>query len=264
MRETYTDPEVLPIEILCSEQTSWETIAPGFEVTEYIIEDFQVQWACVRIDLDTPGIQITGTPQKHPNKSKQRLEKMNLNKLANLPQDSITTSVVVNTTPFNMRRLTYPPVSIVRFDNKDIYALNEEYCALALARSQDGIRAAIIKNQNEEELLQYQYAFGGFSWILDEEEIPPFGKFKRSRTACGISDQGRFLYLFAACGINCPTGRDGLNFEECALILKHLGCTQAMEFDGGHSSGLVVNGQNKIKPSLQRRVPATLCLYLAN
>jgi exopolysaccharide biosynthesis protein len=113
-----------------------------------------------------------------------------------------------------------------------------------------------MKNQTEEEVSKCEFAFGGFYEILNHKTIYQFEKYKRSRTAVGISHNGRFLYCFATAGIACPTGRNGLNFEECALILQHLGCTQAMEFDGGHSTGLVLNKKNLIRPNLQRKVPA--------
>lgn len=262
MRETYTDPLVLTSEVLCPEEIIWNEVVSGIETTEYVIEDYKVQWACVRIDLNTPGLKITATPQSTPDGKRYHADKMDLNSIAGLPEDSVTTSIVVNTTPFDMKDSNYPPVSIVKIDGQEICPMNDYYSALGLEPSQDGIRAAIIKNQNEEELAPYQYAFGGFFWILDEEEMPEFAKFKRSRTACGINEYGSVLYLFATCGINCPTGRDGLNFEECARILKELGCYQAMEFDGGHSTALTVNGKNLIKPSLQRKVPALLILYM--
>ena len=99
--------------------------------------------------------------------------------------------------------------------------------------------------------------------ILDDQTIFPFEKFKRSRTSVGLSSDGRYLYLMATCGINCPTGRNGLNYEECALILQKMGCKTAMEFDGGHSSGLTLQNKNLIKPSLQRMIPAAFGLKIS-
>lgn len=249
MREKYTDPEVLPKEILCppEQAISWEEIRPGFHETDFIIEEINVKWACVRVDLETPGITFSATPNKK--QLRHRFFLKNVSK---------GSTVSVNTTPFDLTGRTYIPVSVVKIDGETVCPVNPAYCALCL--NKETKRAEILPTQNEK-IDEYDYAFGGFYSILENGEIKEFAKYKRSRTACGISGEGRYLYLFATCGINCPTGRNGLNFEECAIILQALGCTNAMEFDGGHSTGLTVNGKNKIRPSLQRKVPATFSIY---
>ena len=42
-----------------------------------------------------------------------------------------------------------------------------------------------------------------------------------------------------------------------------MGCKTAMEFDGGHSSGLTLQNKNLIKPSLQRMIPAAFGLKIS-
>ena len=70
------------------------------------------------------------------------------------------------------------------------------------------------------------------------------------------------LYILVATPVFSLTDKNGLNYEECAAILKKLGCTDAMQFDGGHSSALVVNGKDVEKPFLQRKVPTVLLFGL--
>ena len=104
----------------------------------------------------------------------------------------------------------------------------------------------------------YLYAVGGFFTIYEDNNIISFNKGKRSRSGCGISGEGRYLYLMTVTPFFHPTDRNGLNYEECAIIFRRLGCTKAMQFDGGHSCALVVNGKQVEAPFMQRKVPIAL------
>ena len=213
-----------------------------------------VRWACVRVDLNTEGLEIRATPNFAGEKS-SKLNQTDFG-LKNKPVVSI------NTTPFSYGPDFDIPTGIVKFDGKELYPPVLKYSALCITASPPAPRAFILQTQSPSALLNYPYAFGGFFTILKDGQIIPYEKTRRSRTACGTSQDHRFLYLFAACAQNDPSGNNGLTYEECALILQQLGCTDAMQFDGGHSTGLTVNGHNKIKPALQRKIPAALAFYI--
>ncbi len=255
LRDKYTDPQVLPVEVLCPQEIEWQTIEindkidSNFKLVSFIIKKENVEWKCLKIDLDAENLEIVAAPYSQD--LGKRFFLQNYSKKHKL-------LAAVNTVPFDLDGRTFIPVSIVKIDNEEICPVNEDYSALAF--SLNPLRARIVRNQTQEAFEDCPYAFGGFFTILQDGQIFEFEKYKRSRTAVGISEDGRYLYLFACCGINCPTGRNGLNFEECALILQKLGAEAAMEFDGGHSSGLTINGKNAIKPSLQRKVPAAFGL----
>lgn len=277
LKEKYTDPQVLSVQDLTPEEFQWTPITISesnkndnqlLSFTQYEVKATNAKWACVRIDLEAPW-QIIAEPI--PQNLSKRFFLSDFAK-------KYKTDVAVNTVPFTSKNHKYLPVSVVKIDGNTICPLNESYSALAFKKIQKSDldssqtdenanqpyvwRAKIIQHQNEEDLQNYDYAFGGFFMILDEPTIYQFQKYKRSRTAAGLSSDGRYLYLMATCGINCPTGRNGLNFEECALILQKMGCKTAMQFDGGHSSGLTLKNKNLIKPSLQRKVPAAFGLKL--
>lgn len=249
LKEKYTDPLVLDETTLCPEHVIWSDIEVNgkadhsFQKTSFKITKEKIEWKCVKIDLDTPGLELTALPLADTKGSHFYLKDFSRKTGA---------IVAVNTVPFDM--VLYLPVGIVKIAGQEICPANEAYAALTF--TENPLRAKIINHQNEEELSQCSYAFGGFFTILEDGYIYGFEKYKRSRTAAGISDDGRFLYLFATRGIGSATGRNGLNFEECAIILRKLGCSDAMEFDGGHSSGLTVNGRNELKPIFQRKIPA--------
>ena len=73
-----------------------------------------------------------------------------------------------------------------------------------------------------------------------------------------IIPKGRFLYLFITVPNFSLDDRNGLDYMECSEILKYLGCDDAMQFDGGHSTGMIFNGKHVDKPTLQRKVPTAI------
>ena len=79
-----------------------------------------------------------------------------------------------------------------------------------------------------------------------------------NNVSVGISHNVRYLYLLAVSPVFSPTDRNGLCYEECALILKSLGCTDAMQFDGGHYSGLFAAGKYLERSMFARKIPAAL------
>lgn len=264
MKEFYTDPKVLPVEVICPRdcEFSWQSVCEGVEYTEFFIDDIKVEWACVRIDLDTPGLTIDFTPYKETLGKKYRVRKTKF-KTSGIPV------VSVNTTPFRFEGNKGFPTGIVKYDDELICPPNnkkKEYAALCFSAPDlencIGWRACIVAPQTSDEISSYPFVTGGFHQILKDGKMFSFYEAKRSRTACGLADSGRFIYFLAACGKNCPTGRNGLNFEECAIIFSAMGCSDAMELDGGHSTGLVINGKDIIRPSLQRKVAASMGFFI--
>lgn len=71
---------------------------------------------------------------------------------------------------------------------------------------------------------------------------------RHPRSAIGCTDDG-LLFLFVCEGRGMTEGVSGMTFAEEALVLKDLGCTEALNLDGGGSSCLLVQGQETIKVS---------------
>lgn len=92
----------------------------------------------------------------------------------------------------------------------------------------------IAKSQEEESVKNADYAFGGFFKILENGELIPWNDSFDVRMSVGLNkDSSRFYIL---------TGKN-LSFNQCALILKEAGCTEAMEFDGGSSTQIYIKGE---------------------
>lgn len=84
---------------------------------------------------------------------------------------------------------------------------------------------------------------------------------RHPRSAVGLTKDG-FLILFVCEGRGMTEGIAGLTFAEEASVLSALGCTEALNLDGGGSSCLLVEGKETIKVSdkSQRAVGSVLIL----
>jgi hypothetical protein len=69
------------------------------------------------------------------------------------------------------------------------------------------------------------------------------------RTAIAYDATNKRLMFFVCEGRQMTAGVHGLTTAQEATILKALGCTEALNLDGGGSSCMLVNGKSTIKPS---------------
>jgi exopolysaccharide biosynthesis protein len=69
----------------------------------------------------------------------------------------------------------------------------------------------------------------------------------RPRSAVGYTANGIVL-LLAVEGDNASAGYPGVNLSELANILKQLGCTDAMNLDGGGSTSMIISGRLTVRP----------------
>ena len=234
---------------LYPENPLWQKIQEGFEVLEWKMDSIKVSWHCIKIDLNKPGLKIISLPEESNLGKNFRLKKF---------ARKNNTVIAFNTSPFDIKKTDYP-VGITKIDGKIITAPVEKYAALCFYKNNQGFfRACILDSQKEDELEKYDYAYGGFYTILRDEKIYDFKQIKRSRTGCGLNEDGSQLYILVACPLFSLRDHNGLTYPECAEILKYLGCKTAMQFDGGHSSGLCIYNQNAEAPFLQRKVPTAM------
>jgi exopolysaccharide biosynthesis protein len=83
---------------------------------------------------------------------------------------------------------------------------------------------------------------------------------KHPRTAMGYTKDQQLIIMVVE-GRNPNAG--GVRLDQLALIMKELGCVEALNLDGGGSSCLLVNGKETIKPSDkegQRPTPAVFII----
>ena len=109
------------------------------------------------------------------------------------------------------------------------------------------VRGGQLVNSFEAEL------FNGVNGIGPDTDQP--------RTAIGVTKDNKMIF-FVCEGRQKTEGVTGLTTDEVANILIALGCTEAINLDGGGSSCMLVNGKETIKVSdgSQRAVASTLML----
>ena len=130
-------------------------------------------------------------------------------------------------------------VGIVIADGVMISPQHPEFDALVFYR--DG-SAAIVAQSEIQSIENIENAVGGFYRILQASE-PHFGARHHSdarhpRSAAGLSPDGRFLFLLVIDGRR--PGSVGSTETETALLLKSLGASEGINFDGGGSAALAL------------------------
>lgn len=215
---------------------------------------------CVKIDLSAEKLRIKMLPQSAEQKSVFAKKFARKNSLA----------VAFNTTPFFTRGNFFPsrqiPAGICINSSTLISEPLSTYCALAFFKNnspekeQGGFTAKIFSTQTAPEIKEAEFAAGGFWQILKEGKILQFEKIRDSRTFCGLDKEGKTLFVFAVEGEN-KRRSVGMTYMECAEFALAIGIADAMEFDGGASTQLAVNGKSLLTYANKVKVPALLGFY---
>lgn len=119
-------------------------------------------------------------------------------------------------------------------------------------------------------VLDAKTAIGGVSVLLHggvikntyvQEMLDVSAASNQPRTAIGITSDNK-LIMFVCEGREMTSGVLGLTTADVAQVMKDLGCTEALNLDGGGSSCMLVNGKETIKPSdgEERKVLDACCL----
>lgn len=84
--------------------------------------------------------------------------------------------------------------------------------------------------------------------ISDKEElIAVDNTSSRARSAIGHTKDGKIILL--AVEGNNPNGGAGLSLQELAELMKEMGCSGALNLDGGGSTSMMVKGEETVRPS---------------
>jgi hypothetical protein len=103
----------------------------------------------------------------------------------------------------------------------------------------------------------------GTNSITDKEELIDINNTtSRPRSAIGATTGGLVL-LLAIEGDNPSGGYPGINLADLAKMLKDLGCRDAINLDGGGSTGFIVNNRQTVRPGdngVERIVPTVVVI----
>ncbi len=238
---------------------NWQTVTDEVSYADVILPDFPLIYHIVKIDISSPDISVidyyvNGNRTDRP-------------EMINVLNKKINPLVLINTAPFKYSNKlalkfswmpsTYKNIGIHISQKKLLSPPADRYSAVAFYKNEDNsTRAEIFVKQNEPGLLEADFAFGGFYTILKDFEIREFpANNYDSRSACGISEDGKTFYLLAVEGEQ-QKHSIGLSYPACAEIFLQLGCKDAMQFDGGGTTCLYVNGRNRLSYKPFRKSPA--------
>ena len=240
---TYTDTPYQPV---TREGIHWRSLSPGIEAADIHNPQLPLIVHIVKIDLLNPTVSVITSEAALFKNNRGRLRGETTRDFA-LRHNTI---VAFNAAPFKTRSLLFSVyrtiVGIHITDFRRMSMPHERYGALLFYADKT---ARIIDAQTEELLLEnVRHAVGGFWTILRNGAVLPQKLHRRdSRTAVGLADNGRTLFVVAVEGENKRKSH-GLSFEETARLMRELGADDALQLDGGSSSSLVLqeNGTQHI------------------
>lgn len=220
------------------DRIEWQSINSTCEYFVFTNKKIPLKWHCVKIDLSSPQLKITAFPSEQ-----QKLKRgIKISRFAKRTESF----VCFNTSPFAKKSSGKKTlVGIHKVEGRVFSPPQQKYSALAFKRQTDeSLKAFVLENQDEKLLEDFDYAFGGFFTVLLNDKIKDFScESKNSRTAAGITKDGRTLFILVAEG-ELPFKSRGLSYPDCAQIMQKLGASDCLEMDGGSSSALFIDGRN--------------------
>ncbi len=266
-----------PKETYVPESFDWQQVQPGIDRFDYENPNFPIIYHAVRIDLTTPGLELVCVP------TASAADSSSVGAAGSGTSDASSgRSRRQATSSFAAEQNCVVAINATQFDFSSIVGIHkangivlseplEKYTALAFRRElacpapaaggagdmnaecstpgatstqNAGYSAKIFAAQTAPQLAEYDFAFGGFFVVLENGEVCyDFIRRHTSRTGAGLSADGRTLYILVAEG-EVPSKSEGLSYPQCGEIFKAMGCTDALEFDGGGSTELCINGKS--------------------
>ncbi len=258
----YIQPEeelvLFPEELYIPEQFDWKKLDSEHDIEYLDFENkaFPIIYHAVKINLQDSDLEIEAFPGSPDTPTLFKSERTQ----AFARKKDCT--IAINASPFcgksgkwdlaaklgSMRQIVGTHI----INGVEFSPPNQKYAALFFAKTENGWTAKIIRSQTEQELKNCDFAFGGFYVILENGIEQTFRAANHdSRTAAGLSEDGKYLFILVAEG-EFPQQSKGLSFQQCAKIFKKMGCSDALEFDGGGSAQLCIKGKSVLSyPNLR-------------
>lgn len=223
----------------------WEEVSPGVSRFDFENSEIPLIYHAVRIDLTFAGAAGQG-----------RTLELVCSRNESTAQFAARTqcAVAVNATPFTRSgQLAGIHKEAGVLLSQPVTRYGAVAFKLAGNDGDNSYVARIFESQADEKLKDFDYAFGGFFVVLDRGEVcTEFIRRGDSRTGVGLSADGRILYFLVVEG-EWPDRSRGLSYPQCGEIFKAMGCSQALELDGGSSSELCINGKSVLSYKVHSR-----------
>lgn len=233
-----------PLASYVPETFEWEEVCPGISRFDFENSEIPLIYHAVKIDLTLAGDAGPG----------RTLELVcSCNESTALFAAHTKCAVAVNATPFTRSGQL---AGIHKEAGQVLSQPVARYGAIAFklggnAGDCDYV-ARIFASQADKEIENFDYAFGGFFVVLKNGEVrTEFIRRTDSRSGAGLSADGKTLFLLVVEGER-PSKSIGLSYPQCGEIFRAMGCRNALEFDGGGSAELCLNGQSLLSYKVHR------------
>jgi len=225
----------------------WQAMFRGIDYRVARVEKPRTMvWYALRVDLEAAGIGFLVTP---PN-GKRRLETDGLTTSHFL--DKYRCQAAINAAPFGPVLQTegqpHDVTGLAISRGKTYSAQQPGFGALLITRN----NRAWIARQPTDAGKAYN-AVGGFEVILENGKNVGTDSPLHPRTAVGVSQLGRYLYLAVVDGRQ-PGYSEGASTAELAAFMHQLGAHSALNLDGGGTSTMVVAGSDGRPQVLNRPI----------
>ena len=212
----------------------WQEVCPGVARYDFKNAEVPLIYHAVKIDLSSPGLSLVWSQWERTSAFAER-------------ENCVA---AINATPFDKTRLA----GILKADGEVLSGPVARYAALGLRCDEDGAVtcARVFESQKDAGLADCDFAFGGFFVVLEGGKVrTEFVRRGDSRSGAGVSADGKTLYLLVVEGERFSKSI-GLSYPQCGEIFRAMGCRDALEFDGGGSSELCINGRSVLSYRVRR------------
>jgi len=213
----------------------WTTQAPGLDYFAGKVIRPRIEFYALRVDLTAPNLRIMAYPG-----GSYRGGFFSVRVSSFVRDEGLLAGI--NALPFDpvTRWEGEPTTNIGLVISEGVMLSHPHKNFDALVFYKDG-HAAIEAQSEIKDLDSIENAVGGFYRILEHGELAPRVlniSDRHPRSAAGISSDNRFLYLLVIDGRQLKS--IGGTEAETALLLRALGATEAINFDGGGSSAMAL------------------------
>ena len=265
------------------DEVQWQSIddTPFAQYFVFEKKDFPpLKYAVVKIDLANSNLVIKTYPNETTQRENGYIKGISIASAFKRIQGTIEAkSVLINTTPYTShgslldKKLLHSklkPLGLLEINTHRFSVPQFRYAMLVLSEGETGYHAKILSHQAdiyEDTNEKAEFCIGGYFVVLKDGKLfDSSGRnfsytSKNARTALGLSKDGKTLYILAAEGKKKSTG---LTYPECAKILLSLGASDAMEFDGGGSSSILINGENPLNTLSKRKNVSYIAFLFCN
>jgi hypothetical protein len=240
-----------PVASYVPEAFEWEEVSPGISRFDFENSEIPLIYHAVKIDLTLVGaagpddtLELVSGRRESATKSESTAQFAARTQCA----------VAVNATPFTRSGQL---AGIHKEAGVLLSGPVARYGAIAFKLAGNdgdcGYVASIFESQVDGEIEDFDYAFGGFFVVLRDGLVcTEFIRRGDSRTGVGLSADGKTLYLLVVEGERLDQSR-GLSYPQCGEVFKAMGCSDALELDGGSSSELCINGKSVLSYKVHTR-----------